>query len=325
MGKDKDFENILNECLDRLMDGESVESCLARYPQHAAGLEPLLKTALEARTAASISPDPGFRQRAGLEFQKAIAEMPEKTPRRPFRWQLRWVIPVAVFLVIFVSGAGTVVAATNSLPDSPLYGLKLAVEKVQLAFTFSSEGKAELYSRFIDYRVEEIASMAEEGKFDQVKQATEQMNGQLLAMADLNIGGINLYEEKAMFGLASAEDNLQTPGATTTVPTTTPPPTETVGAPPPDETPITVTQAPTPTTTVPAVPPVPERLGGAAEDASELSAIEQLRQLLTSRYEENLRILQEQLEKAPEALKPAIQEAIEVLQRGYELAIASLG
>jgi len=70
---------------------------------------------------------------------------------------------------------------------------------------------------------------------------------------------------------------------------------------------------------------VPERIGAASDDTSALSEVEQLRQLLTSRYEQNLRILLEQLEKAPEALKPAIQEAIEVLQRGYELAIASLG
>lgn len=319
MGKDKEFENILDECLDRLMDGETIESCLSRYPQHAAGLEPLLKTALEARTAASISPDPGFRQRAGLEFQKAIAEMPAKTPRSPFRWQLRWVIPVAVFLVIFASGAGTVVAATNSLPDSPLYGLKLAVENVQMAFKFSSESKAELYSRFVDYRVEEISKMAEEGKYDQVMQATEQMNGQLLAMADLNIGGINLSEQKAVLDMESLTFGLQTPAATTTpAPTTTPPPKITVTAAPDEEPPATIT-------TVPSVPPVPERIGAASDDTSALSEVEQLRQLLTSRYEQNLRILLEQLEKAPEALKPAIQEAIEVLQRGYELAIASLG
>jgi hypothetical protein len=137
-------------------------------------------------------------------------------------------------------------------------------------------------------------------------------------MADLNIGGVNLYEEKALFSLASAEDNLQAP--VTTTPATTPPATETTTAPPP-----VVTQAPTITAAVPSVPPAPERLGGTAEDTGELSEVEQLRQLLTSRYQENLRILQEQLEKAPEALKPAIQEAIEVLRRGYELAIASLG
>jgi hypothetical protein len=322
MGKEKEFENILNKCLDRLLAGETIESCLARYPQQAAELEPLLKTALEARTAASISPDPEFRRRAGIEFQKAIAEMPEKAPRRPFRWQLRWVIPVAVFLVIFASGAATVVAASNSLPGSPLYGLKLAVEQVQLAFTFSSEGKAELYSMFVDYRVEEIVRMAEEGKYDEVEEITERMNGQLLAMADLNIGGINAVDEKAMFGMQAAqEEGLHVPASTTPAPTTTTPAT----TPPSTDEPPAVETQPVPTITTITMLPVPERIGGDAEDTSELSDIERLRQLLTSRFNQNLRILLEQLEKAPEALKPAIQEAIEVLQRGYELAIDSLG
>ena len=185
MGKSKEFENILDECLDRLMKGEDIKSCLAGYPEHAAELEPLLKTALKARIAAAVKPRPEFRQRAGYEFQKAISEMPSKTPRSHFRWQLRWVVPVAVVLVLLSGGAGTVAAATNSLPDSPLYQVKLATESVQLAFTFSEQGKAELYARFVDYRVEEIVKMAEEGKLEQVEQATERMRSLLLAMADL--------------------------------------------------------------------------------------------------------------------------------------------
>ena len=81
MDKEKEFENILNECLDRLMQGEDIESCLTRYPEHAAELEPLLKTALETRAVADIKPRPEFREQAGIEFQKAIAEMPAKAPR----------------------------------------------------------------------------------------------------------------------------------------------------------------------------------------------------------------------------------------------------
>ena len=330
MGKDKEFDNILNDCLDRLMKGEDIASCLSRYPQRAAELEPLLKTALEAHAAASITPHPEFRQQAGLEFQKAIAEMPVKAPRSPFRWQLKWVIPVAVFLVLFSGGAGTVVAATNSLPDSPLYGLKLTIESVQLAFTFSSEAKAELYARFVDYRVEEIVQMAEEGKYDQVERATDEMNGQLLAMADLNIGGVDRAENKLMFALDSSQEGVQAPS--TTVPATTPAPTATtapaptitVTAPATDEPPVAITQPPT-TTTVISVPPLPERDTTTAEDTGALTDIEKLKQLLREKYQQNLRILLEQLEKAPEALKPALQQAIEVVQQGYELAIASLG
>jgi hypothetical protein len=326
MDKGKDFENILNDCLDRLISGETIESCLARYPEHAAELEPLLKTALEARLAATLQPRAEFRQRAGIEFQKAISEIPLKAPERTFKWQLRWVIPLAVFLVLFSSGAGTVVAATNSLPGSPLYGLKLATEQVQLALTLSSEGKAELYAKFVDYRVAEIVNMAEEGKYEQVAQVTERMDDQLFAMADLNIGGLNQSELKDMFAFEALSSGEQA-APSTTAPTVANVPTSLITIPAPTTNttstpPVVVTQAPA-TTTIVTAPPAPER--SHVEDTSMLSDIERLKLLLRERYEQNLQILLEQLEKAPEALKPALQEAIDVLQQGYELAIASLG
>ncbi len=306
MDKGKDFKNILNDCLDRLINGETIESCLARYPEHAAELEPLLKTALEARQVTSIKPRAEFRQRAGIEFQKAIAEMPSKASGKAFKWQLRWVLPVAIVVVILLGGTGTVVAATNSLPGSPLYGLKLATEQVQLAFTFSSEAKAELYARFVDYRVAEIVSMAEEGKLEQVEQATERMNSQLLAIADLNIGGLETTA-KDMFALEA----LTT--APTSAPLTTTPAATAVPAPTTITTPqITITSS-------------QERSFETSQDTTQLSDIDRLKLLLTEKYEQDLRILLEQLEKAPEALKPALQQAIDVLQQGYELALASLG
>ena len=46
---DKVFEEILNDCLERLLiKGESIESCLAAYPQHADALKPLLETSFAA-------------------------------------------------------------------------------------------------------------------------------------------------------------------------------------------------------------------------------------------------------------------------------------
>lgn len=325
MGKEKEFENILNDCLDRLMKGEAIESCLAQYPEYAAELEPLLKTALETMTVVDIKPSPEFRQRAGVEFQKAIAEMPSKAPRRPFKWQLRWVIPVAVFLVLFSSGAGTVIAATNSLPGSPLYPIKMAVESVQLAFTFSDEGKAELYTSFVDYRVEEIVKMAEEGKVELVEQATERMNSQLLAMADLNLIEEVAVKGDGMAALQAPENQTAFSGVVTPTATTVPAPTTTPSQQAPETTvPATTVPAEQPPPVVIAAPSEPGRDTVAYEDTGTLSDIDELKQLLWEKYQQNLAILLEQLEKAPEALKPALLEAIKVLEDGYQLAIASL-
>ena len=54
MGKEKEFDNILDECLERVIKGEDILACLADYPEHATELEPLLKTALDTRNAAAV-------------------------------------------------------------------------------------------------------------------------------------------------------------------------------------------------------------------------------------------------------------------------------
>ena len=47
---DRQFSDVLDECLTLLTeDGVSVEACLARYPEHAAELRPLLEMAVEMR------------------------------------------------------------------------------------------------------------------------------------------------------------------------------------------------------------------------------------------------------------------------------------
>jgi hypothetical protein len=330
MAKTKEFENILNECLDRLIKGETIEACLARYPQYSAELEPLLKTALEARLAASIKPRPEFRQRAADEFQAAIRNLPAKKGWSGFKWQVRWVAPVAIVLVLLAGGTGMVAAATNALPDSPLYQVKLATESVQMAFTFSEQGKAELYTRFVDYRVEEIVKMAEEENAEQVEQTTERMNGQLVAMADLDLSVATQGEKSASYGLMIANDNAHAPSVSpappvsTTQPATTSTPTSTTIASP---SPVTITQtAPAENNTAINNPPpeaiqrnTTEETGGAVSD------IEKFRLTLVEKLEKNLQILRNQLEKAPEALKPAIKKAIEVLEQGYQQAIANLG
>jgi hypothetical protein len=315
MGKAREFENILNECLDRVIKGEDIEACLARHPEHAAELEPLLRTALETKMAAAIKPRPEFRQRAGNEFQAAIREMPSKGHRSSFRWQLRWVIPVAIIVVLLTAGAGTVFAAANSLPDSPLYPVKLATESVHLAFTPSAEGKAELYARFVDYRVEEIVKMAEKGNADQIEKVTERMNSQLLAVATLELNGGTLAEEKGMLALQTPATAPNTTASNAVpfmrqVPATT----------------IIVTETPAPSTRTQG--PHEEFSSGQADNAQDNNNKpddkEKLKALLLKKATQNLQILKDQLEKAPEALKPALLKAIEVAEQGYAQALANL-
>ena len=333
MEKAREFDNILDECLDRVMKGQDIETILALYPEHAAELEPLLKTALDTRNAAAIKPRPEFRQRAGYEFQAAIREMPAHKARNPFRWQLSWMAPVAIVIVLLLAGGGTVVAANSSLPDSPLYRVKLATEAVQLAFASSDMAKAELYARFADERVQEIVKMADKGNTQQVEKVTERMNNQLIAMANLTAAGgksvatANYNKLQAPAVNPAPAMNATLPPETTETSAGQSSEVQTTQAATDNTPPVIVTQSPETNT----LRSPTQKDGAGHENGYNNKNTNQkndrhgkLKNNLVKKTEENLKALQDRLEKAPEALKPAIQRAIDILLNGYEANISNL-
>jgi len=184
MRKSKEFDNILDECLERLLvKGETIEQCLASYPEQAAELEPLLRTALAAKDASAIEPRPEFRATARYQFRSALREVKTKRGLRLFVWQPRWATAVAIVLVLLLAGGGTVAAAGNSMPDGTLYPVKLATEQVRLRLTPSELGKAQLYANFADKRVLEIARMAKEGKPQLVERTAQRLDAHLVMIA----------------------------------------------------------------------------------------------------------------------------------------------
>ncbi len=69
MRKSREFDNILNECLEKLLlKGETIEQCLRSFPEHADELEPLLQTTLAIKGASDIQPSPEFRDKARYQF-----------------------------------------------------------------------------------------------------------------------------------------------------------------------------------------------------------------------------------------------------------------
>ncbi len=173
-------EDILNECLEALMRGESEQDCLARYPEQAEELRPLLRTMVTARQACQVTPRPEFRARARYEFRAAVADACAKQTRRGFRWNWRWstAIPLAMALML-ASGGGVLAASNSSLPGQPLYGVKLAVEQVQVTLAPTPEGKMKVYAAQADRRVNEVVALANSGDNARVGEATLRLDDTL--------------------------------------------------------------------------------------------------------------------------------------------------
>lgn len=195
MKQDKEFNNILDECLERLLvGGETLEQCLQRYPEQASELEPLLETALIIKEASAVQPRAEFKAMASYQFRSALQEAVSLKERRLFGWLPQWATAVVIFLILLLAGGGVVAAAAGSMPDSPLYPVKLATEEVQLMLTPSELGRAELCASFADRRVAEIIYMADRGDAHQVELITQRLNeglGMLAVLAGAPVEGVS--------------------------------------------------------------------------------------------------------------------------------------
>jgi len=186
MSKEKEFDNILDECLERLLvKGETIEQCLQSYPEQVANLKPLLQTALAARQAVAIQPRAEFKAKARYQFRSALQEAASRRRRPSLGWLPRWATVVTIVLGLLLVSGGTIAAASYSMPDSLLYPVKLATEQVQLALTPSDIGKAELCAKFADRRVAEIIYIANKGDAQQVEAITQRLDERLVMLARL--------------------------------------------------------------------------------------------------------------------------------------------
>lgn len=161
----RDIEDILDDCLTRLPgEAKKLEDCLARYSDHLSQLEPLLRLAKEIRAL----PRPEPRSTALMTAQARVREaamLKQRGETSKVRLLSRWLAGqrfsvayarlLAAVAVVVLIGFSSVVAAVDSLPDSPLYPVKRTTERVQLLLTFNPSNKVQLHLSFGERRLNE--------------------------------------------------------------------------------------------------------------------------------------------------------------------------
>jgi len=101
---------------------------------------------------------------AGLGERLGRSLLPRPVPLR----LARLAVALTVVLALVLAGGGLSAAAAQSQPSDPLYGVKLALEQVQLAASLSDTARADTYFRLADTRLQETAQMAQAGRADLV-------------------------------------------------------------------------------------------------------------------------------------------------------------
>jgi hypothetical protein len=148
-----DFDEILEECLDKIASGEStLEECLARNPKEAAELEPYLRSVERLQRGKAVTPSPLFAARLRSELMQKMQATPPPKRRLPvFFRQMALNLGVLFLMFALVSTA----FAQGSVPGETLYGVKLASESVWRVLTTDPVGTdLEIANRRVNEYVE---------------------------------------------------------------------------------------------------------------------------------------------------------------------------
>ncbi|MGA7678014.1 MAG: DUF5667 domain-containing protein [Dehalococcoidia bacterium] len=304
----RQLDDIFNECYERIRSGESLKSCLKRYPKHAAELEPLLKTAFDiGRRASYIHPRPEFKHWARVQFEGTQHHArQQRQPAKPglFSWRQSWSVAVAAVIILVLTGSSTVIASSNAMPDEPLYPVKLATEDMRLALAVSDTQKAQVHTQLAETRAVEVETMADQGKTEQAAITAARLAKQL---------------ELANSAIASVESTIGTaplPTVTEEQPPVTeeqPPVTEEQPPVTEEQPPVTEVQPPVTEVQPPVTEEQPTPPAFTTRDKGVTAKTERFKKSLENSTSKSLKALESAKGKAPLHAKPDWQRAIDAI------------
>jgi hypothetical protein len=184
----------LNNCLERLLQGEELESCLKDYPAEAEELRLLLTTAGGVKQyAETIKLRPEFISQTRDNLANAYESQCLSRKVRiigVLKPVVRFAAITAIVIMLLIcTFAGTVtlsvLASEDTMPGQTLYPVKLAMEQIRITFAFSDEVKVGYLTRFAEARAEEIAYASEKGDADQVEAALEGLERNLSKVEEI--------------------------------------------------------------------------------------------------------------------------------------------
>jgi hypothetical protein len=188
----RNLTDTLEIALEQLRAGEDLPDILEQHSAQATELRQLLATAAELEPLRAVEMPTPERQAADrnrflaeitrarrqtvsagplvrvkewfaplFTWQATATPIPRREPRRMNVLMLKFVLVVTMLLG---SAGGTAVAAANSLPGSPLYPAKLAMEQARLQVATDPSDQAQLHMILAQVRVQEMEQLALAGR-----------------------------------------------------------------------------------------------------------------------------------------------------------------
>lgn len=231
-----DFESILDTATARLADGEALPSILADYPAEAGTLSPLLTVAAALEGALPVQlPAPDQFQADRDAFLAQVQLLQQQPIPAPLPVRLKeWIVDIfsgqsfnevypgkehsrmssllikamLIFSLVLGATGGTAVMAANSLPDSPVYSLKLTMEQARLALAGDPAEQAQLHLQMAQIRAQEMVQLALQG--DTPDEATQTRLQQQLNLALQLAAGLDNQQMLGVLAQTQAMVQAQT-------------------------------------------------------------------------------------------------------------------
>ncbi len=185
----REFDNALNDCLERIARGESASQCIERYPKFARDLLPLLTT---AHRTMQVSDGVTYRQHARTRGMNLMLNtLSEGGMNRKRRFSFTMWRPlaspvmvgfVAVFLTLVAAG-GTTMASADSIPGEPLYRVKTIKENLTLRVSWSDMDRARVHADLANERGEEIDKLISNSRYAEAEMMVAYLMDHLNASA----------------------------------------------------------------------------------------------------------------------------------------------
>ena len=215
----------LEVCLEAMEQGVDIETSLARYPDIADELRPILQTSIVAREKAAFTPSADMMRRNRAKFIQHAAVMREAMAKPSssgiwFNSLRRVAVVLAVLAIVFLSGTGLVQASSRTLPGDNLYPVKRTWEDVSLLFTFDLTRRESLKVEHENERLEECYELIAEGRSAEVDFAgivTEQNGNEWLVsgitivispQTDFHDGPVVVGDAVRVFGIVQSNDSV---------------------------------------------------------------------------------------------------------------------
>jgi hypothetical protein len=168
---DKLFD-ALEVCLQEIENGAALENVLARFPDLARELRPILKASIQARSLAAGSPSPEAVRRGRAKLLQRASEMKEAKAaprRRVIPIFQRLALSLGMAATFLLSGTGLVGASATALPGENLYPVKRTWEDLQLLFILDQDTRDAVKSQFEVERLHEVNELLAEGRHEVIQ------------------------------------------------------------------------------------------------------------------------------------------------------------